>query len=428
MADFNVLVITIDALRADYLGCYNQRRKSISPNLTDLAQDSISFENAIAQGTYTRSSIPSFFTSTYPKKRFGGDQGNISSETNLAEVLSGAGYKTAFFHSNPYLAGSLGYSKGFDVFDDSLLPWNLNLSFSANKRIGKLFRIIRKTPYLPAKSLNRKVFSAFDEISSPWFLWVHYMDTHGPFQPKGGWSYLNKLRAERIWHKAVNHPEDLSGQELDFMVNAYRDEISYVDRYVHQLIEKLTGPADDTLLIITADHGEQFGEHGEYSHGSDPYEELIHVPLLLKIPAEVDSKSIDEPVALLDLVPTILDFLEVKTSEYDFDGQSLMPLIEDGQLKTERDYLVTSSDPQHVSLRGRKWKYIALEADRELYDLESDPEEKRNLIHERREIAEKFEVELEKYLADVDEYAAPEETLSDADMETKERLKDLGYL
>lgn len=425
----NILLITVDALRADYIGCYNGDRSALTPYLAELADDSIVFENAIAQGTYTRSSVPSFFTSTYPKRRFGKDLGDINENTNLAEALKKYEYNTAFFHSNPYLTRSLGYNHGFDLFDDSLLPWDLDISPRVNKKIGKAFRLIRKTPYLPAKSLNSKVLSAFENLNSPWFIWVHYMDTHGPFQPKKGFSYLNKFKAEKVWHKAVNKPGEMTKGEIEYLINAYEEEIGYTDKHIEKLTKSIGGQEENTLTVITADHGEQFGEHGEFSHGNEPYEELIRVPLLMNMPEYKDNKLFSEPVALLDIFPTILDILQADKTNYNLDGLSLLPLIQGKENETARDYIITSPNPEYVSLRSQKWKYLALSSNRELYNLESDPSEKNNLVDIKSDIAEKYEKRLQDYLEDVESSAiGKDETLTHGNKEKRERLEDLGYL
>ena len=421
----NIILITVDSLRRDFVGCYDERGKGLTPNMGEFAEKSVVFESAIAQGSYTRSSVPSFFTSTYPWKLKPG--GDISGRPTLATVLKDNDYNTAFYHSNPFLSKALGYNRGFDVFDDSLLPWNINLSQKRTRQLGRLFRIARKAPYLPAESLVKKSVSWLERATEPYFLWLHLMDPHGPYQRQDG-GYLEKFRAERLWQKAVNSPADISDEERDKLIESYRSEVNYADKQVGRLLEYLSEAEEDNVVVITADHGEEFGEHGDFSHNPKPFDELIRVPFLLNVP-DGEGERVKDQLALLDLLPSLLDLARVDWEDNEFDGATFAPLFSEGGWEG-REHVICQPGPDLICLRTEGWKFVVKNEERMLYDLENDPGEKKDVSGAREDLVEKFE----RILAEKEsEYGSsedfPEGSLGqDEDEETRKRLEDLGYL
>ena len=419
----NVVLITVDSLRADFVSCYPGALSDLTPNLDEFANRGVLFENALAQGPYTRASIPSLLTSTYPWKLPSG--GNIGDRTTIATIFKDNGYNTAFFHSNPFLSKDSGYARGFDVFDDSLLPWNLSISQKHLKRVGRLFRLIRKTPYLPADNLVDKSISWLEDASEPFFLWVHLMDPHGPYQRHGG-GYLAKYHAEKLWKKAVSRPEEITSEEHDELVRTYCEEISYTDEQVSRILDFLNTEEND-LVVITADHGEEFGEHGDYSHNPKHFDELLRVPLMVNFP-ERRGDLITEQVALLDLLPSLVEHLDLDKNELDFDGRSFVPLLQ-GETQTGRKYVICQPGSDHICLRTKGWKYVVNKGEKSLYNLRKDPGENLDVAKSRPELTKKFnEVLLERR----DEYGHSEcfgeGCPSDFDEETRKRLEGLGYL
>lgn len=419
----NVVLITVDSLRTDFVGTYDEEVGELTPALDDFAAEGVVFENAIAQGSYTRGSIPSFFTSTYPGKLEKGS--DVTDEVNLASVLSDNGYNSAFFHSNPFLSAAKGYGEGFDVFDDSLLPWNLNLSQKRVRQLGRVFRLLRKTPYLPADKLVDKASGWLREVESPFFLWVHFMDPHGPYQGPSC-NYLDKYRAEKIWNKAVNRPEEVNPEEKEKLVGAYREEVRFTDENVGRLLGSIDKRDENCFTCITADHGEEFGEHGDYSHNPKCFEELIHVPLVIRAPGVTAGRRA-EPVALLDIFPTVVEFAGLDPKKYDLDGQSLLRLL-GGDSSSAREYVVSQPGSNEICLRSNRWKYVVKGSRELLYDLENDPNETEDKSSSEEEIVEKFRREL---AGREDEFGAlPEDYMepSEEEEETRRRLEDLGYL
>jgi len=419
----NLVLVTVDSLRADFVSCYGNADRELTPNMDRLAQEGKLFRNAIAQGSYTRASVPSFFTSTYPwKLRPGGD---ISDRANLATILKENGYETAFFHSNPFLSRANGYGRGFDVFDDSLLPWNLKLNQKRTRQLGRFFRVLRKKPYLPAEKLVEKSINWLSSAGSPYFLWLHLMDPHGPYQ-KPGSGYLKKFRAEKLWQKAVNHPDRISESEKEKLLEAYRNEVTYADRHIGRLLSAVKDRNDETVVALTADHGEEFGEHGDYSHNPKPYEELIRVPFLLRGPVQ-SGGVVESQFALLDLIPSLLNSFGIESEGYHLDGESF-DLIEPGG-EPGQEYVICQPDQDVICLRGRRWKYVVEHESRLLFDLKNDPGERKNIYEDREDLVKKFE----NMLADNREkYGGSGQFESDDfgenDGETRQRLEDLGYL
>jgi arylsulfatase len=436
----NVILITADSLRVGGVRWDKANGQSLS-SLRQFASQGIAFPQAIAQGPYTTASIPSLLTGKYPSrlKPIASDKiAGVLMEGafTLAELLHQAGYHTAAFHSNPLLSRIFGYNQGFDDFYDDLFLQSLKLSRRAMLLLNRLQRILRRQPYLPAEGLNWKALAWLKKAREPFFLWLHYMEPHGPYQSRNGFQYLNKLKAEQLWRKAVKHPEAMTLPEVEELKRGYREEVAHLDRQLGILLEELQqmGPMESSLIIFTSDHGDAFGEHGLFSHPHQLYEELIRVPLIFRIPG-LKPKTVEKPVPLVSLVPTILDFAGVKTDE-SFDGCSLRPLLESDDESCLPEYIISEAEftPYYIgAIRTDEWKFILNEraGTKELYHLVEDQEEQRNVIHEYPQVAEELEAKLRAHLS----AGKPEEGEPDsAELsweETKvleERLRSLGYL
>lgn len=456
----NVILVTIDSLRADYVSCINQFRKegSNTPNLDEVAKNGVVFTNCFSQGTTTAPSITSLLTSTYPLD-YGGHSYLTDSRITLAEMLKNAGYDTAAFHSNPFLSRLRNFNKGFDVFKENLIPWqlpnlleSLPLKFS-EQIINKFFRIVRNQPYLPAPKINRQACEWLQNVVEPFFLWIHYMDVHGPYLRHRGFSYFDKIRAEMVWRKAYKkNPQGVTNKERQMLLNGYENEIKFLDNNIKKLSDELAelNLWDQSLVIITSDHGDEFGEHGQFGHMNLPYNTLSQVPLILKLPSKfnIGEKIITHEVRLLDIVPTILDLLNIQpTSEEksQMAGQSLAPLIKGSTSEYKINHVITekfvpqtegkyeelSWDRIQASVKQGSWKFILdnLNQKKELYDLNSDPYERKNMISDQKEIADKLNSFLVNHLKEMLEgksHAAPQELEEKG--KVKQRLKDLGYL
>lgn len=441
----NILLVTIDSLRADHL--YSDIAET--PSLDKLAERGHSYSAAFAQGPFTTFSMPSLFTSQYPsdlqyteltESTIGV---SIGDNPTIGTVLSDNGYRTAGFHSNPLLSNLFGFDRGFDVFDARLPMDGINTLSGRTKVLAdKLLRLVRKHPYLPAEKLTQRGLDWLDnhDGDDPFFLWLHYMDVHGPYQSKSGSTYLNKYRGEHLWRKAVTSPAEITDVERKTLQAWYREEITYTDRCLGQLFNGLRerDQLEDTVVAVTADHGEQFGEHGTYSHPHQLYDELLHVPLLFAGP-DCDSTTVDDIVELTDVAPTLATIAGSSVPDA-FVGDPLPgfvdPDIKDdsrSQRKQDRAAIAEANlAPNYTGcVRTDRWKYIRDSDSELLFDLAADPTEQKDIGDDeeiqRSELADR----LDDHLAVDGRLAGSGGSVATADIDgqgTKERLKDLGYL
>lgn len=303
----NVVLLSFDALRADHLGCYGYERDT-SPTLDQFAEESIRYTNAFSASSHTREAIPALLTGEYP---------DVAIDTNyrlvtdtIASTLSEAGFATAGFHSNPFVSRAYGFDRGFDTFDD-------DLHFGSNKLVAlaqRAYDKLRNRHYARAEEINERSLSWIDSLDDkPFFLWNHYMDTHGPYEPPGefGTLYTDRLlsgrNAQSLYQQAIKDPGSITDQERQLLIDLYDGEIRYNDEQVGEFLDELRrrGLLERSLVIVTADHGDAFGEHGYYEHPRYLHDEITHVPLFLRPPGDVNGADISTPVSTLDIAATI---------------------------------------------------------------------------------------------------------------------------
>ena len=234
-----------------------------------------------------------------------------------------------------------------------------------------------------------------------------------------------------LWRKATHTPGKLKPKEKQELVDTYKEEIQYADFHIGELLSKVD--QGETLTILTADHGELFGEHGLFAHvPAVMYDQLLKVPLIVKPPSacRVTERLISKAVKLLDVVPTILDILKLD-HHIDFDGESLVPLIQGKPEAYQCDYIISEVWTKLLSIRKNNWKLIAhyAKGKKYLYNLENDPDEKYNLADERHDIVEEMEQKIKDHLFKINAPAEDIEKCGFADDEViKARLKALGYM
>lgn len=433
----NVLLITIDSLRADFVGSVGEQKETPTPNLDKFAKESIIFKNAFSPGPYTTVAMPSFFTGKYPSRLNVIDFVDIpgvyiKDEETIASILLEEGYSTIGIHSNPFLSDIFNFHKGFEDFYDDLFLKGLKLPEKVKLLINRIRRLVRTQPYLSAEGVNKKAIKKLKRTKKPFFMWLHYMDPHGPYQSKKGFGYLNKIRGERLWRKASRNPGAITEREKNILVSDYKEEVEHLDKNLGEFFEWIEreGFLKDTIVVICSDHGDAFGEHGEFSHPHKLYDELIRVPLIVWHP-EYRGKVIEKEVSLVDVVPTILDILDINNEKRGFDGYSMVKLIR-GEESNFRGYIISESDllpKYHGCIRTANWKLILNANDQKkmLYDLKEDETERQSCIKEYPEIAK----DLEKKLLQHKEGSSAEIVKGDQkvmDEEIKQRLRDLGYL
>jgi len=416
----NVILILVDTLRADRLGAWGYARPT-SPNLDAFARESVQFKNARSQASCTFPSANSILTSRWPAAFLGQpDQAmGIPAEVpSLAEILRARGFHTVAISASAVVRKSPsrfnpkgGFDRGFDVFQEDCV-WQ------------------------PAECVNREASAHLRRGEKPLFLYLHYIDPHGPYRPPPAWQHRFATgNPEKEWvrkgdpnpigdwlYKGKPNP-GLTPGDLRYLKDLYDEEIAYFDSQFAALLRSLRGSGllEDSLVVLTSDHGEEFLEHGDVKHCRNVFDTTIHVPLVLRIPG-ARPKTVSRPVQNLDLVPTILDYLEGGARGYRFDGQSLREEIDGDAGPEELQHslmggLRSVSDGRFKLIQDLGGKPPAL------FDLRSDPGETRNVLAAERRAYARLRDDLAAWLARTEGKGKVDEAL-----EAQRRLKSLGYI
>jgi len=498
----NVLLVTIDSLRADRVSA----NSGLTPEINAIAESGIDCQQAVTHGHGTPVAFPSILSGTYPML-YGGCSALSPRRPVLARRLQNAGYDTAAFTSNPHLLNKYGYGVGFDEFNEYRGDSNESAgSHSILERIrlsvssifgqdSMMYDYLRpiyyflltatdERPYAPADEINNKFLSWLDDRNSsdPFFSWIHYMDVHYPFYQ--GDTRLAEIganpvpkRTQRRVNRLMNEsPDELTDEDVETLCSLYDAETRFADEQLGRLVTALRdrGLYEDTLVVITSDHGEALGEHDAFGHYSAHYEEIVHVPLVIRVPG-VESATLDRQFGLADIAPTILDYLDEPVavdSDVPFSGVSIRSLIEtnespdrtpsEGDTSTDSGLENTNSDwprpgnnkypgeddpwwsgDRHVlghgdplGLRTDRWKYIWWERDGdepvkvELFDIHADPDETTDVSDDYPEVVASFDDYLAAHVAHADATDHDPETVrhsDEADEAIESQLKALGY-
>jgi choline-sulfatase len=347
--DWNILLLTIDTVRYDHTG-FGGYQRNTTPHLDALVEQSVSFSFANAPSAGTMASVPAILTSKFfhsgialDEKRKKGMPPILKPENVLLpEIMKRGGYATGAILSHEYF-NEWGMEQGVDDYDNS---------------IGKKPDAFRVSSH---ESTNKALAWIDSRASAKWFLWVHYLDPHGRY---------------------VAHPDgpDWGSSEMDL----YDGELRYTDAHVGRLLRELRAKpgGDRTIVIITSDHGDAFGEHGFTNHGQALYRELLHVPLIFHIPDLPLSRVVGGAVSPLDIVPTVADLCGIDVSDLSFEGRSLVPQIFYG--KEDLDRVVFAETNYQGILRAAVSSRYKLVYDvkndlHKLFDLTSDPWEKHDV-------------------------------------------------
>lgn len=425
----NVILITIDCLRADRFAIKGADAE-IAPYLNQLTRKGHFFSNAFSNGPYTYASFPSILTGAYASTHSDADVLDPNIRT-LAQFLSEKGYFTIGINSNPYLSTTRNYGKGFDVFAE-FPEWSNEDSYGKGQKL----------PYARGERLNKKAKEVLlqSKQGRPLFLWLHYMDMHVPFSPS--MTILNKFLSSDLIRKNSHLygpgslTKNFTVEDKDALVGIYNACLNYCDICIKNLLEEILGPeiTENSLVIITSDHGEAFYEHGRFGHYQALYDELLNVPLLVIAPhLKKDGKKdeINQPISLIDIPPTIADFIGIKPLR-DWCGKSLLPYIEDSEMEAERVVYAScklNEEKLLVSARDNRWKLIFNEVENShtLYDIASDPSEKKDVKSFYPKIMEKLRKEIDSFLLFVKKNRKKPIEVVETD-EVTARLKALGYL
>ncbi len=449
----NILLCTIDALRADYLRMYNPDAQTHTPNLDAFAQDSVQFYHAFSQSSWTKPSYGTMFTGLYPTAHGATTKtAALSGEVEtVAELMAQGGYFAKGFSNNPNMTRVFGMHRGFTDYVDlkpSLLfaAPDSAVHLSMYNVLRKVFMVLegrlrggrlRITDYYqPAETITDITLDWLDseeaKNDAPFYLYIHYMDTHDPFMehdnPGIGYARARKENPDPERHKAP-------------MRDAYASEIEYLDYHLGRLFDGLKERAlyDNTVIVFVSDHGEEFYDHGGWWHGMTLYEEQLRVPLLIKFPDNEHAGQVNKDMArLVDIAPTVLHFAGLPTGA-DMSGQ---PLYDTAGIFTNATiaYSFAENDFEgnlQQAVRSLDAALLLANEDNprgvapvEFYDMREDPEQQQNLADVptfAEQIAQLKEV-IEQYWQMILENAPEPTDDADIDPQLQQQLEALGYM
>jgi arylsulfatase A-like enzyme len=437
----SVVLVMVDTLRADRLGAYGNPR-DVSPAIDALAADGVVFENAFSQTNWTLPSVASLMTGLYPSRHgIRGNQRLLPDSTHLAPLMARSGYLTAAFHGGGYLYPQFGFDEGFDFYR-RLAP-----APSSEKRRSR-----RQSKRPPTR---RSAWQAdFSEIpmavswleqygGQPFFLFLHTYDVHAPYGSVPA-EYQSRFtdpdhtdRFNLVHRKPARVAQNEDGnpfgdEDYRFMLDLYDGEIRYVDDQLGWFLGELSrlGLSDDVLVVLLADHGEEFGERGGLEHGSDSlHHEMVNVPLIFSGAGVPSGVRIEDPVQLVDVLPTLAELLGLEGLDPEqIDGRSfadrLGVLAEDQPRPSNR--AISQKNDLWV-IRSPEWTTMGnAEGATHLFDRTADPDERNNVLAAHPDVVER-ELQALRFLT---RHGTSAEMTGEAEMneDLRQELRALGYL
>jgi arylsulfatase A-like enzyme len=421
----NVLFVMVDTLRADHMSTYGYKRRT-TPFIDRFAEKAVVFERARAQASCTFPSVNSIMTSRYPElfmKQGPGQFGIPAEYPAIAEILDAHGYRTMAVSASLIVRAtpsdynpSGGFDRGFDTF-------------------------VEGCAWRHGACLSSRVERHLDGLEEPYFLYIHYMEPHEPYQPPErfsrkfagdyeGYDFIRKGDPNPIGTMlyAKGPKLDIGEPEIHHLIDLYDEEIRYFDTIFRRLLETLDerGLLDRTLIVLASDHGEEFLEHGQVKHCRGLWDTVTHVPLILRIPGLEEGRRIDAAVGNIDIVPTILDYLGIENDGFGFEGSSLRPLIEGRD--TGRRFAFSDVGRYRGVDDGRFHLVFDASANRlALFDVTNDPLEQRDLFDPSHPAVTPLSGALNDWLeANRQRFRIDESVKAFRDKE--EELRALGYL
>jgi arylsulfatase A-like enzyme len=445
----NVVLVSIDTLRADRLGCYGHTR-DVSPAIDDLAAEGVRFANAFSQTSWTLPSHMSVMTSRYPRVHgVQNDRRALSdSVTTLAEVFDRTGYDTAAFVSTIYLTKQFGFSQGFDEYHELITRGKRGAADAGAMRADRI--------------TNEAIEWLRKPKAGPTFLFVHYFDPHMDYTPPSPFDklfdadYQGPANGRHRWlSRYIKYfpipPARIAERDLKHVKALYDGEIRYTDQQLGRLIAtvKETLDMDNTIIVLFSDHGEEFDEHGSMEgHGWTLFDEELHVPVIVRLPAGAHGgKVVDEAIELIDVPTTILGLAGL-SAPIRFQGQDHSPLIlgdSDGSGARGKELIFAELSRHNIerqALRGERYKLIRttssgknlfggkIDSGTLFFDLSEDPLEQENRYDPENPIVQQFERLLDRKLERLSRRAnrAPAGQKVQVSEEDLEILRRLGYV
>lgn len=450
------ILITVDALRADHLSVYGYDRKTM-PVLDEVASDGVVFENAFANGPYTRISIPSFMASQHLAYE------SLADFQTFPSVLSEHGIQTTVIGTQTGIGlvdGEFGFDETIDLGRDEYTDRasaSRSIVERAKDQINEpaaavsqwlqengadgVYRALRKPynlllgdagfqylGYTSAESVtNRALEWLENHRDEDYFLWIHYMEGHRPYgvhdsEPRYLDSVLEEDRIRELMKRAGVKPASLTPDDRQLLIDLYDSDLRYCSRHIERLLDWLQGQGlfEDCNLVFSSDHGEEFRDHGQFFHRNYPYDELTHVPLLVRSPGVERTGRIEERRELLDIAPTILDFHLDEVPDVGYRGRHLFSggerrVISLGQPLGEKPA---------VAVRTSDWKLVFDESMEMLFDLEADPDERRDVSDDHADVVQELREGVRENLLERN-VQPPRQPDDDVD---RQQLEALGYM
>jgi arylsulfatase A-like enzyme len=443
----NVFVITIDSLRADRVRPSVPRATERTPNLAALGARGVTFTHAYSQASWTKPSVASLLTSLFPSTHGANlRRDRLSSQaTTLAETFARHGYRTAVFSANPWISPAFGFDRGVEHFFETEQE-----TFS---RMVLLIRVLRALDRpLPSRPISRTISSAeraaglgvgrrsncerdnaiLGALASwlsqpahrPVFAYLHLMSPHIPYEPPSGTDGFDS--AEQV--DLLMRTAPLEEGRREALIRLYDETVAHADSVLGEILDAVASsiPMDRTIIVTTADHGEEFFEHGRFGHGKTLYEEVVHVPLVMAGPGLPAGITRDDPAMLVDIAPTLAKLVGIASSA-SWAGRNLV--VRQSGVAAYAELLREGGLELYMTSDGRR-KYVetietlGAEMRAELYDLRSDPGEKRPL---QPPTSEPLRAEMTR-LRDAARRAALAREATAIDENAEERLRALGYV
>jgi len=414
----DILLVLVDALRADHISGYGYARET-TPFLDEYAEKGVRFSNAYSHSSHTKISVASLFTGLVPPSHrvrtvaIKEQTGRVKSDTlstsvdTLAEILQRHGYSTAGFVTNPHVQSFQGFAQGFDEY-----------------QYGDF----------DARSLNQRAISWLENHArSPYFLYLHYMDVHYPYEPPRPYRtlYVEERRGLKPLFIYGPTSRKVSQEEIHDTVALYDAQINYWDDSFREFIESLDerGRLENAVVVIVADHGDEFNEHGGFGHGFTLYTEMIHVPMYFIFKGKLASGVVRDDLAqLIDVAPTLFGLSGIETVGMNLEGVDLFA-SKHGEANTDRSvysetYLGTK--PRSIRTADQQLVFNATPETWELYDLNRDPAEKNDLYRGNTPEVSRLAEHLSELMKDHDLELQPSSV--ELDEATIQELRKLGYL
>jgi len=423
----NVVVMVSDCVRADHVSAYGYQQET-TPLFDHIAEEGVLFEDAQASASWTLPSVTGMLAST----RAGidvrpGVSGTELNALTLPEVLTELGYVTYAASNNPHLGGRFGVGSRFDAFDPGISSWERALD-------ATMVGLVRRRLFLidDGRMVDRAI-DALEGLSAPFFIYLHVMGGHSPYEHPT--SYEPAFPIPRTDHP-ITGPHSrmtISDEQRANLVARYDVMVRYADDQLARFVDALAarGVLDNTLLVYTADHGEEFGDHGKWEHGRSLHLETVRVPLAVRWPGHVPAGTRRSDLAsLLDLGPSVLGLLPQGGVSPPEDWQGVDLQLGQAAPQLAHRAAISELGPSLRALTTPRWKYVVDVSDGsvQLYDRRADPDETRDVANERPEVLEEMAILLRAELEGKDSGLAPSDAAAPADPALVEQLRALGYV